>query len=54
MGELVADLVIKSTQKIKSINCPTYLNSQAIDEFLLIFLYAAKAKEFLILKIYLN
>ena len=44
MGELVADLVIKSTQKIKSINCPTYLNSQAIDEFLLIFLYAAKAK----------
>ena len=44
MGELVADLVIKSTQKIKSINCPTYLNSQAIDEFLLIFLCAAKAK----------
>ena len=44
MGELVADLVIKSTQKIKSINCPTHLNSQAIDEFLLIFLCAAKAK----------
>ena len=44
MGELVADLIIKSTQKIKSINCPTHLNSQAIDEFLLIFLCAAKAK----------
>jgi 3-phosphoshikimate 1-carboxyvinyltransferase len=43
-GELVADLLIKSPKKIKSINCPQYLNSGAIDEFLLIFLVAAKAK----------
>ena len=43
-GELVADLFIKSAEKLKSINCPQYLNSGAIDEFLLIFLIAAKAK----------
>ena len=29
---------------MKSINCPSKLNSSAIDEFLLIFLIAAKAK----------
>ncbi len=43
-GEKVADLIIKSTNKIKPINCPVNLNSSAIDEFLLIFLIAAKAK----------
>jgi len=43
MGEKVADIVIHSSKKINSINCPQYLNSQAIDEFLLIFLVAAKA-----------
>ena len=43
-GEKIADLVIKSTNKIKPINCPTKFNSSAIDEFLLIFLVAAKAK----------
>ena len=43
MGEKVADIFIKSCNKINSINCPTFLNSQAIDEFLLIFLVAAKA-----------
>ena len=42
-GEKIADLIIKSTAKIKSINCPSKLNSYAIDEFLLIFLVAAKA-----------
>ena len=42
-GEKIADLTIKSTNKIKSINCPIKLNSSAIDEFLLIFLVAAKA-----------
>ena len=42
-GEKIADLVIKSTKKIKPINCPISLNSSAIDEFLLIFLVAAKA-----------
>ena len=44
MGEQVADIFVKSVKKIKPINCPAYLNSQAIDEFLLIFLVAAKAK----------
>ena len=43
-GEKIADLLIKSTNKIKPINCPISLNSSAIDEFLLIFLVAAKAK----------
>ena len=43
-GEKKADLKIKGTKKIKSINCPTKLNSGAIDEFLVIFLVAAKAK----------
>ena len=43
-GEKIADLSIKSTNKIKPINCPINLNSSAIDEFLLIFLVAAKAK----------
>ncbi len=42
-GEKIADLIINSTNKIKSINCPIKLNSSAIDEFLLIFLVAAKA-----------
>ena len=43
-GEKVADLIIQSVKKIKAINCPAKLNSSAIDEFLLIFLVAAKAK----------
>ncbi len=43
-GEKVADILIKSTKLLKPINCPKNLNSQAIDEFLLIFLVAAKAK----------
>jgi len=42
-GEKIADLIIKSSKKFKPINCPTKLNSAAIDEFLLIFLVAAKA-----------
>ena len=42
-GEKIADLIINSTNKIKPINCPTKFNSLAIDEFLLIFLVAAKA-----------
>ena len=42
-GEVIADIVVKSSKKIKSINCPTNLNSGAIDEFLIIFLVAAKA-----------
>ena len=43
-GEKVADILIKSSNSLKSINCPTKLNSSAIDEFLVIFLIAAKAK----------
>jgi 3-phosphoshikimate 1-carboxyvinyltransferase len=43
-GEKNADILIQSSKKLKSINCPTKLNSGAIDEFLVIFLVAAKAK----------
>ena len=43
-GEKIADIIVKSPKNIKSINCPTNLNSGAIDEFLIIFLVAAKAK----------
>ncbi len=43
-GEKIADIEIKSPKFIKAINCPSKLNSGAIDEFLVIFLVAAKAK----------
>ena len=43
-GEKNADIEIKSTENISPINCPSSLNTSAIDEFLLIFLVAAKAK----------
>ena len=43
-GEKIADIKIKSPKNLKSINCPSRLNSGAIDEFLIIFLVAAKAK----------
>ncbi len=43
-GEKIADIKIFSAKKIKAINCPPSLNSGAIDEFLVIFLVAAKAK----------
>ena len=43
-GELIADILVKSPKILKSINCPAKLNSEAIDEFLIIFLIAAKAK----------
>ncbi len=43
-GEKIADMIIKSTNKIKPINCPVKFNSSAIDEYLLIFLVAAKAR----------
>ena len=42
-GELIGDIFIQSPKKIKSINCPKKLNSGTIDEFLVIFLVAAKA-----------
>ena len=43
-GEKKADIEILGSKKIKPINCPTNLISGAIDEFLVIFLVAAKAK----------
>ena len=43
-GENIADIIIESSKSLKAINCPSKLNSGAIDEFLVIFLVAAKAK----------
>ena len=42
-GESIADLFIHGSKKFRPINCPIKFNSAAIDEFLLIFLVAAKA-----------
>ena len=42
-GEQVADICINSQKTFKPINCPIELNSNAIDEFLIIFLLASKA-----------
>ncbi len=43
-GELIGDVFVKSKKILKSINCPTSLNSNAIDEFLIIFLAAIRTK----------
>ena len=43
-GEKISDILIKSSSNLKAITCPPELNSSAIDEFLIIFLVAAKAK----------
>ena len=42
-GEKQADIFVKSQANLKKINCPPSLNSNLIDEFLIIFLVAAKA-----------
>ncbi len=42
-GENLADICVRSQNNFKPINCPVELNSNAIDEFLIIFLLAAKA-----------
>tara|TARA_B110000238_G_scaffold53698_1_gene58758 strand:- start:537 stop:1865 length:1329 start_codon:yes stop_codon:yes gene_type:complete len=42
-GEKISDILIKSSKNLKAINCPPELNSSAIDEFLIIFLIAARA-----------
>ena len=42
-GEPIADILVSSPQSLRSINCPSKFNSNAIDEFLVIFLIAAKA-----------
>ena len=43
-GEKISDILILSSKNLKAIKCPSRLNSSAIDEFLVIFLAAAKAK----------
>ena len=43
-GEKKADIFVQSSKSLKAINCPPKFNSSAIDEFLAIFLVAAKAK----------
>jgi len=43
-GEKIADIQIRGGKTLNAINCPSKLNSGAIDEFLVIFLVAAKAK----------
>ena len=43
-GEETSDIIVSSKKNLKGINCPKSLNSSAIDEFLIIFLAAAKAK----------
>ena len=43
-GEITSDIYVKSANNLKGIRCPKSLNSSAIDEFLVIFLVAAKAK----------
>ncbi len=43
-GEKKADIFVQSSKSLKAINCPSKFNSSAIDEFLAIFLVAAKAK----------
>ncbi len=43
-GEKISDILIKSSNNLKAINCKSELNNSAIDEFLILFLAAAKAK----------
>ncbi|OUV98878.1 MAG: 3-phosphoshikimate 1-carboxyvinyltransferase [Candidatus Pelagibacter sp. TMED142] len=43
-GEKIADIHVKSVKSLKPINCPSKFNSSAIDEFLIIFIAAAKAR----------
>ena len=43
-GEETSDIVVESSKNIRGFSCPSSLNSAAIDEFLVIFLIAAKAK----------
>ena len=43
-GEVISDIHVKSKKNLKAIKCTKYYNSSAIDEFLVIFLVAAKSK----------
>jgi len=49
-GENIADIHVKSVKNLRPINCPANLNSAAIDEFLVIFLIAARANGISIFK----
>ena len=49
-GEKIANIHVESKKKLKAINCSPNLNSSAIDEFLIIFLVATKAKGISIFK----
>ena len=43
-GELIADIFVKSAKRLRAIDCPIKYNTKAIDEFLIIFLVAARSK----------
>ena len=43
-GESISDICVKSSNKLKAIDCSTKMNSRSIDEFLLIFLVCSLAK----------
>ena len=43
-GEENADIIIRSSPNLRSINCPRSLNTKTIDEFLIIFLICARSK----------
>ncbi len=43
-GEKIGDIIVKSSNKLNSVNLDPRYNSSAIDEFLLIFLVACKCK----------
>jgi len=43
-GEKIADIYVKSAKSLKAIKCPAKYNSSSIDEFLIIFLVAAKSR----------
>ena len=43
-GEKISNILIHSSKNLRGINCPSELNTSAIDEFLIIFIAAAKAK----------
>ena len=49
-GEQIADICVESQSSFKPINCPVKLNSNAIDEFLVIFLLASKTSGISVLK----
>ena len=43
-GEKISNILIQGSKNLRGINCPSELNTSAIDEFLIIFIAAAKAK----------